>query len=270
MFIRLATGHDLEAMTRVLIGASPLDPVYPYRFPDRHLYPSQFSDLCRDKCAEYLATSTVVVCEMPSISCPSTSVVVAFAAWDTPASRLCARSGEIGTNTEPYSSSFSSSSVPMPVTIGHKDRMAAFRQACAKYKASLFDSVYPEHRGGHVMLKILLCHPDYQRRGAGRALTEWGIQEAAALGLCTTVFASPMGFNLYRKLGFRQIGSFKVQLDGEKEYLEIPALVLKPKRAEQGAQMRHLGDGCVGYECGGGGMYAATGGGIERIATACG
>ena len=106
MSIRLATDSDLEAMTRVLIGASPLDPVYPYRFPDRHLYPSEFSALCRQKCAEYLATSTVVVCEMPmmtsegshNLSNPPRAAVVAFAAWDTPDSRLRTQSGGTGTS----------------------------------------------------------------------------------------------------------------------------------------------------------------------------
>jgi len=84
MLIRLATTADLEAMTWVLIGASPLDPVYPYRFPDRHLYPDEFAELCRQKCTEYLATSTVVVCEMPAHEDPGRSQVVAFSAWDAP------------------------------------------------------------------------------------------------------------------------------------------------------------------------------------------
>jgi len=115
------------------------------------------------------------------------------------------------------------------------------------------------------MLKILLCHPDYQRRGAGRALTEWGINEAARRGLCTTVFASPMGLKLYQKLGFREIGRFRVQLDGDEEYLDIPALVLKPKGAEQGLQVRHA-NYVGGYERGG--MYNSAGG-MERVRIAC-
>lgn len=77
-----------------------------------------------------------------------------------------------------------------------------------------------------MFLKILLCHPLYQRRGAGSALTRWGIDQAARYGLDTTVFASPMGLELYRKLGFREIGRFRVQVDKEVEFLEIPALVL--------------------------------------------
>jgi hypothetical protein len=115
MMIRLATAADLEAMTWVLIGASPLDPVYPYRFPDRHLYPGEFAALCRRKCAEYLETSTVVVCEMPLDDCSDSdedhnntaaaaapTQVVAFSAWDVPALGTRARgyslaSGGVGT-----------------------------------------------------------------------------------------------------------------------------------------------------------------------------
>ncbi|KAK4182647.1 acyl-CoA N-acyltransferase [Podospora australis] len=251
MNIRLATLNDLEAMTGVLIGASPLDPVYPYRFPDRHLYPSVFSNLCRQKCVEYLATSAVVVCEMPSVSPDGPSSgevdsgmqVVAFAAWDTPASQASLQSGGLGTSLVP-----ATENAPL-LTIGHKDRMDAFKTACARNKTSFFDATYGKR--GHVMLKILLCHPDYQRRGAGRALTEWGIQEARRLGLCTTVFASPMGLRLYKKLGFREMGRFKVQLEGDEEFLEIPALVLRPT---------HLVDQMTpcGIECGSTPLYASS------------
>jgi len=59
-------------------------------------------------------------------------------------------------------------------------------------------------------------------------LTEWGIDEARRRRLNTTVFASPMGFELYKKLGFREIGRFKVQLENEDVFLEIPAMVLRP------------------------------------------
>lgn len=85
MMIRLATQADLEAMTAVLVAASPLDPVYPYRFPDRDLYPAEFAALCRQKCAEYLETSTVVVCELPVNAYSTATEVVAFSVWDMPA-----------------------------------------------------------------------------------------------------------------------------------------------------------------------------------------
>ena len=112
MLLRLATAADLEAMKWVLIGASPLDPIYLYRFPGMHEYPTEFARLCEQKCREYLATSTVVVCEMAddesgSLDCNknnnqtrrgtagdsapddggenhATRRVVAFAVWEVP------------------------------------------------------------------------------------------------------------------------------------------------------------------------------------------
>ncbi|KAK3312015.1 acyl-CoA N-acyltransferase [Apodospora peruviana] len=219
MFVRLATAADLDAITWVLVNASPLDPIYPYRFPDRHLYPAEFTALCRQKCREYLATSTVVVCEMDNVG------VVAFSAWDTPVRRF----HPVG---EPISRP--SNNPIMPITIGHKDRMLAFRQECASNKTRLFDSRF-RSKGGHMFLKILLCHPDYQRRGAGTALTMWGINEARRQGgLHTTVFASPMGLALYKKLGFKEIGKFRVQLEDDDAFLEIPALVLPGRPSPAG------------------------------------
>lgn len=94
MHLRLATSSDLAAMADVLIGASPMDPVYPYRFPDRHLYPAEFAELCRRKCAEYLETSTVVVCELP-VPGGYLSQVVAFAAWDMPPEAAAQVAGEV-------------------------------------------------------------------------------------------------------------------------------------------------------------------------------
>ncbi|KAK3386827.1 hypothetical protein B0H63DRAFT_468443 [Podospora didyma] len=227
MSLREATLADLDAMTWVLVAASPLDPVYPYRFPDRLSYPAEFAQLCRQKCREYLATSTVMVCEMEAWpSFPSASEcgqkarrVVAFSAWDAP----------VAQSTPPHVAEPLSKPVhnPVsPVTIGNQDRMNAFRKACQENKASFFDARYPR---GHMFLKILLCHPDYQRKGAGQALTTWGINRAKALGLNTTVFASPMGHRLYKKLGFQPIGSFRVQLVGDEDFLEIPALIFKPQ-----------------------------------------
>jgi GNAT superfamily N-acetyltransferase len=267
MIIRPATASDLDPMTWVLIGASPADPVYPYRFPDRHLYPQEFADLCRQKCTEYLATSSVVVCEMQSNADPEKMKVVAFGAWERCKPKVnanfnlsfrrsrqkdcCNLSSQVSHGRfhqqQPPIVPKIVPAAPTPAqagttskipVFGNQDRMNAFRDECAAAKTSFFDSRY--RKRGHMFLKILLCHPDYQRRGAGRALTEWGINEARRLGLNTTVFASPMGYRLYRKLGFRQIGRFRVQLDGEEAFLEIPALLLRPDVDAQRSSQQQL------------------------------
>ena len=235
MIVRLATEADLEAMTAVLVGASPLDPVYPYRFPDRHLYPDAFAALCRQKCAEYLETSTVVVCEMPTnpSTTTTTTQVVAFSAWDMPTSLSQRAATPTPSPTNPTHPHSRPATPPTP--LGHLTRQSAFRAAVTKHKALLFDNpTTAPFRNinaagqGHVFLKILLTHPSHQRRGAGTALTRWGIEQARRRGLYTTVFASPMGLALYRRLGFWEVGRFQVRLEGEDEFLEIPALVLGP------------------------------------------
>ncbi|KAH6621594.1 hypothetical protein B0J18DRAFT_399686 [Chaetomium sp. MPI-SDFR-AT-0129] len=265
MHIRLAHPADLEAMTAVLIGASPMDPVYPYRFPDRHLYPDEFAALCRRKCAEYLESSTVVVCEMAvdgedtesesegetghghghghtrgrESGCPIR--VVAFSAWDLPADVQLPNKGRRASTVEPPSPTSPTHPTP-PTPIGHLTRQTAFRAALTHHKALIFDA-HP-HYARSVFLKILLTHPSYQRRGAGTALTRWGIETARQLGgLYTAVFASPMGMRLYRGLGFREVGRFRVQLEGEGEFLEIPALVRGPggKMGEGGVTVGRVG-----------------------------
>lgn len=46
-------------------------------------------------------------------------------------------------------------------------------------------------------------HPDYRRQGAGHMMMEWGIRRADELGLECFVEASPLGYQLYSKYGFR-------------------------------------------------------------------
>lgn len=249
MLVRLATESDLDAMTWVLIGASPLDPIYPYRFPDREEHPDKFKTLCQQKCAEYLATSTVVVCEMEIAgtgadaegdpaggggrTARAATKVVAFSAWDTPI-RWLQPVGEPPLSHPTAGYSHHQHHTSGPITIGHKTRMQAFRTQCTTSKRHFFDLPYSRSpQRGHMFLKILLCHPLYQRRGAGSALTRWGIERAAEHGLDTTVFASPMGLELYKKLGFKEVGKFRVQVDGDSEFLEIPALVLPWRRVAE-------------------------------------
>lgn len=99
-------------------------------------------------------------------------------------------------------------------------REKAFSDQLTAAKKS-FDS---SHKNGYMFLKILQCHADYRRRGAGEALTRWVIETAGRAGLDTVVFSSPMGYPLYQKVGFQEVRRFRVQVRGENEYLEIPAL----------------------------------------------
>ena len=89
----------------------------------------------------------------------------------------------------------------------------------------MFDDKYGADK--HMYLSLLNTHPTYQGHGAGKALCQWGLEKAKREGWRVTLFASPMGKRLYAKLGFRDVGSFKTQVEGETEWLDIPAMVLE-------------------------------------------
>jgi predicted acetyltransferase len=103
--------------------------------------------------------------------------------------------------------------------------MLEFRKALARAKAEWFDARYGNE---HLNLMILATHPDHRRQGAASKLLAWGIQEAQTKKVSITLFSSPMGLPLYRKNGFEQVGLVHVQVEGEEEYIELPAMVLDP------------------------------------------
>ena len=93
-------------------------------------------------------------------------------------------------------------------------RMMVFEESLEKARTHYFKQVCGVNR---MLLRLLVTHPDYQRRGAGGKLVKWGIEKAKEDNLAITLFASSTGGHLYRKLGFRGLGVIKIQVDGEIE-----------------------------------------------------
>ena len=89
MSIRPAKESDLDAITWISVAATPADPVCPYRYPLRELYPDDFEKFSRIRLGEYFAgavsgASDFLVFEAPSIDNSSVKKVVAFSIWDLP------------------------------------------------------------------------------------------------------------------------------------------------------------------------------------------
>jgi GNAT superfamily N-acetyltransferase len=249
MAVRQATASDLEELTRILIASSNDDPCYPYRFPWRDQYPVQYEEHCRRKCWEYISTNTVDVYESRR-----EKKVVAFAVWEQPKGRrpkakrsqtwprwgILPSSHRADDGKEGRQQAGSRHQQPRdntphpnhltriqshPKPFAREDRSQAFREASKDAKANLYDKQYPR---GYMFLKILLCHPDYRRQGAGTELVKRGMALAHLQGVHTTLFSSPMGVHLYRKLGFREVARFEVAVEGDDDKLDIPAMVVPP------------------------------------------
>jgi ribosomal protein S18 acetylase RimI-like enzyme len=104
-------------------------------------------------------------------------------------------------------------------------RDKAFIDAVGAGKKKYFDQEFGNQQ---LHLMVLATHPDYQNRGAGAMHCRWGMSLAKEKDLRVTLFASPMGEGLYTYLGFKTVGHVVIQVDGEEEKIETPAMVYDP------------------------------------------
>lgn len=90
MSIRLANESDLDAITWISVAALPADPVCPYRFPYKHLYPEDHAKYTRIRYGEYMAggDSVIMVFESPSLEDPLVNKPVAFSIWQLPGTHV--------------------------------------------------------------------------------------------------------------------------------------------------------------------------------------
>ena len=70
-------------------------------------------------------------------------------------------------------------------------RMKEYRTQIGIAKDLLFDQVYGAEN--YLYLGLLATHPSCQRRGAAKALVQWGLDRAKRMGWTVTLFSSPMG-----------------------------------------------------------------------------
>ncbi|KAK2827851.1 hypothetical protein FQN49_007275 [Arthroderma sp. PD_2] len=87
----------------------------------------------------------------------------------------------------------------------------------------------------HILLYLLIVHPDYQRRGIGGAFIRDGVQQAEKLGVPAWLEASTAGFSVYKAHGFEVVEEFSLRLadyGGREEDGEAPSWgMLKPAPA---------------------------------------
>ena len=63
-------------------------------------------------------------------------------------------------------------------------------------------------------------------------MLETGLEKAAKKNVAVTLFASPMGRAMYKHFGFSDCGERRVQIEGEKEYLDIFCMAWEPPKHE--------------------------------------
>lgn len=74
------------------------------------------------------------------------------------------------------------------------------------------DSSAPLKLRKRVYLQVLAVHPNHQKKGIGRKLLQWGLDEADRLGLITYLEASADGLRLYEQSGFEKVKDLTMNL----------------------------------------------------------
>ena len=59
----------------------------------------------------------------------------------------------------------------------------------------------------------MCVYPEFQRRGVGRALMDWGLAKTDSLGLESFIEATDSGEGLYAKCGYRSVKNVSVNVD---------------------------------------------------------
>jgi ribosomal protein S18 acetylase RimI-like enzyme len=78
-------------------------------------------------------------------------------------------------------------------------------------------------------LQILGTLPEFRRHGFASRLIRWGMDKAARDDVVLTVKSGSRGYNLYRSLGFRDLGAQIVQVPDEEEFRVNNAMVYEPE-----------------------------------------
>lgn len=113
---------------------------------------------------------------------------------------------------------------------GDRNRMAAFSKTMDGVQKKYWETLYPHNY--HLLL--LATHPEYRRRGAGTALSKWGIEKGLSAGMDIGVEASPMGFPLYKHLGFVLLEVLMVEPQHDDARLPVKVMVFE-KNEKTGA-----------------------------------
>jgi ribosomal protein S18 acetylase RimI-like enzyme len=107
----------------------------------------------------------------------------------------------------------------------NRKHLHEFQKCQSRAYRTYFSGLGPEQ----LHLQILATLPAFQRRGHASSLCKWAMELVRKDALRDmSVMASPMGYHLYKWLGFERVGTFYVQVPGEEERLVLQAMMYTP------------------------------------------
>lgn len=88
------------------------------------------------------------------------------------------------------------------------------------------DAIYGTEQ---IHLQALGTHPSFTRRGLAGRLVRWGMDRAVRDGVVAALLAAPLARNVYPRLGFVELGTTVVQVEGDEAKTFLYPMVWDPK-----------------------------------------
>lgn len=223
--LRNATCSDAEAITNIILAAfhDSLHWKYVYQFQDDH--PKQHFDCFYENVRKAFDTPGVLfqVVLLPNDTSPEhEQIPVASSIWVLPTAWNLSETADGGTDT-----SYSLLKTLAEAKCNHRDRNMSrsddYDKQMTLAEKRYLESVYTHPQ--QLYLNSLATHPDYQRRGAGSALVNAGVQFGKEVfgdeNVTATLIATAAGEPLYMHLGWESMHNFSIRsldvVDGVRE-----------------------------------------------------
>lgn len=87
----------------------------------------------------------------------------------------------------------------------------------------------PEFGNRRLVLADLAADPKYHRRGAGRAMMDYGLALAKEHNVAITLTSSPLGRHLYTNVGFKELAYVDCGDEGSEERVGVWLMVWVPE-----------------------------------------
>lgn len=114
-----------------------------------------------------------------------------------------------------------------------RDANHAHFEAFWKGQIRAYNRLFRPYGPEQIHLQILATLPEFQRRGHGSALCRWAMDLVRTDALRhMSVMASPMGYELYKFLGFEWVAEFCIQVPDEEEKVVLQAMMYRPPQDE--------------------------------------
>ncbi|KAF1990067.1 hypothetical protein K402DRAFT_390384 [Aulographum hederae CBS 113979] len=229
--VRRAELSDLDRIIDITIAAADDHALIAFIYPHRHQFPADnrygWTVLLRPML--YEPSSTVLVAETWD---ENKSVVVAWVEWEWIPGKsglmppeLCIR--------DTWTNSFWRQYYDYKTTITRslwprRDDDPEHRKIWVATK----NTIYEKHwlgRAPILYLSALYTDPQFQGKGAGRLLKDWGLELARSISVPVGLSANhPRSVDIYKHWCFQEIEIVRMQKEGEEERVDVSVLVLPP------------------------------------------